>query len=184
MQFPFLLKWYDKILTWSKHPKAPFYLGVLSFIDASLCPISPLFMILSMSFAEPQRSFYFALIAIVGSFFGGILGYMIGLLAYEVIVYPFIHLMGYVKYYQMALQWFDAWGYWAIIIGCFMPFMPYKIFTIGAGILQLNFPGFLLVSLIGRAGRFLVIAAIIRWGGPKVEPYLRRMLTQLSESGR
>jgi len=178
MQQPFLLKWYEKALTWSRHPKAAWYLGILSFIDASLFPVSPIVMILPMSFAAPKRAFYFASIAIVGSFLGGMVGYCIGFFAYELMVEPFIQWMGYTAYYQIAMQWFNKWGCWAIFIGCFMPLAPYKIFTIGAGALQLDFFSFLLSSILGRSGRFFLIAVIIRLGGPKVEPVLRRMLAR------
>ena len=180
MKFKFLLKWYDTVLEWSRHPKAILYLGFLSFIDASLFPISPNFMILPMSFAEPKKAFYYAFITIMGSFLGGMLGYVIGYFAYETIVQPFIAWMGYMERYEIAMSWFSAWGHWAILVGCFTPFVPYKIFTIGAGVLQWNFLGFLFFSFIGRTGRFLAIASIIRWGGPKVEPVLRRTLIRFS----
>ena len=176
MKQPFLLKWYEKALDWSRHPKAVWYLGILSFIDASLFPISPIVMILPMSFADPKRSYYFALIAILGSFFGGIVGYCIGFFAYELIVEPFIHWMGYAQYYKTAMQWFEESGPWAIFFGCFAPLAPYKIFTIGAGALQLDFLSFLISSILGRTGRFLLIASVIRFGGPKVEPLLRKIM--------
>jgi len=179
MKFHFLLRWYDKALELSRHPRATFYLAVLSFVDASIFPVSPNFMILPMAFAKPNKAFYYALIAILGSFLGGMVGYAIGYFSYEVIVEPFIHWMGYVKQYERAIDWFQEWGYWAIIVGCFLPFFPYKIFTIGAGVMQLHFLGFLVVSLIGRSCRFLLIAIIIRFGGPKVEPALRRALMRL-----
>jgi membrane protein YqaA with SNARE-associated domain len=180
MHFRFLLPWYDKVLKWSKHPKACWYLGLVSFIDASLFPLSPLFMVLPMSFSNPARAFHFAAIVIVTSFVGGMIGYSLGLFAFEALISPFIHWMGYATYYEMAMHWFHQWGFAAILFGCLTPFIPYKIFTIGAGVMQLNFGGFLLASLLGRILRFLLIASIIRWGGPKVEPVLRRTLTKIS----
>ncbi|HXH54253.1 MAG TPA: VTT domain-containing protein [Gammaproteobacteria bacterium] len=180
MHFRFLVPWYDKILRWSAHPKATRYLALVSFIDASFFPISPLFMILPMSVAEPKRAFQFAGIVIVSSFFGGILGYGLGFFAFEGIVNPFINMMGYSGYYQLAAQWFQEWGFWAILFGCVTPFIPYKIFTIGAGVMQLHFGWFLLASLTGRTIRFLLIATIIRWGGPKAEPLFRKTLLKIT----
>ena len=180
MHFRFIISWYDKVLGWSKDPKAPWYLGFVSFIDASLFPISPLFMILPMSFAKPERAFYFASIAIVTSILGGFLGYALGFFAYEALIGPFIKMMGYTNYYQMAMQWFQTWGFWAILFGCLSPMIPYKIFTIGAGVMQLNFGWFLLASIFGRILRFYIIASLICWGGPKIEPLLRRTLVKIS----
>ncbi len=181
MQVKFLLNWYEKILVWSQHPKAVRYLGFVSFVDASLFPVSPLFMILPMSFSKPHRSFYYALVAIVGSFFGGIIGYYLGAFAAESVINPFIQFMGYTHYYDLSKEWFQNWGFWAVLFGCFSPFIPYKIFTIGSGLMKLDFVSFLLASLFGRALRFLVIATVVYWGGPKMEPFLRRLLLKMSE---
>ncbi len=181
MRIPFLIHWYEKVLKWSTHPKAPYYLGLVSFVDASLFPISPLFMILPMSFAAPHRAFFFASIAIFASFFGGIVGYTLGYFAFEAIVGPFIEFMGYENSYLMAMEWFDEWGFWAILVGCVTPVIPYKIFTIGSGVMQLNFGWFLVASLLGRSIRFLLIATIIRCGGPKFEPFLRRVLVKIGD---
>lgn len=180
MHFRFLVSWYDKVLVWSKHPKATRYLAFVSFVDASLFPISPLFMLLPMSVAEPKNAFRFAAIVIISSFFGGILGYGLGLFAFEAIVNPFITFMGYGESYQLANHWFQEWGFWAILFGCVTPIIPYKIFTIGAGVMQLHFGWFLLASLTGRMIRFLIIATIIRWGGPRVEPLFRKTLLKIT----
>lgn len=171
-----LLRLYEKVLEWSRHPRAIFYLTFLSFVDSSIFPLSPLFMLIPMSFADPNRAFFYAGVTTLSSIAGGIAGYCLGWLAFETIVQPFLVWMGYMEGYQNALQSFQQWGYWAIFIGCFSPFVPYKIFTIGAGVMQLNLSGFLLVSALGRALRFFIIAGMIRWGGPKVEPILRRII--------
>lgn len=180
MRLAFLLNWYNRVLQWSRHPKASYYLGLVSFIDASFFPISPLFMLLPMSFSEPNKSFRYAFIAIIASFFGGILGYALGALAADTVVKTFMEFMGYSPYYQRFAEGFQTWGFWAVLFGCFAPFIPYKIFTIGSGLMKLDFISFLLASLVGRAIRFLLIAAIIYWGGPKTEPWLRKFLTRLS----
>src|SRR5437868_14323040 len=111
-------------------------------------------MLLPMSFAIPNKAFWFAAMATVSSILGGLLCYSLGFWAFEAIVHPFLVWMGYMELYQMALNWFQVWGFWAILLGCFSPFIPFKIFTIGAGVLQLPFGWFLIASSIGRALRF------------------------------
>jgi membrane protein YqaA with SNARE-associated domain len=175
-----LEKLYNKVLAWSLHPKAAYYLGFLSFIDASVFPISPNFMIIPMSYSKPQRAFSFAAIATVGSVFGGIMGYGLGLFAFDTLMSPFIRFMGYQPLYQGTMEWFQNYGFWAILLAGFSPFIPYKIFTIGAGVLQLNLFWFLIASGLGRALRFYGMCFLIQWSGPKIEPYVRKMLTKAS----
>ena len=175
----FLLSWYQKAIQLSTHPKAPWYMSALAFLDASVFPISPLFMLLPMSFAAPKRSFYFGSLAVVASFLGSILGYVIGYYCIESFLNDFIIWLGYESYYQTAVNWFGVWGVWTLVIGSFVP-VPYKIFTIGAGVMQLHFGLFLVGSLVGRIARFSLVAAIIYWSGPRVEPWIRRTLEKMS----
>lgn len=169
---------YEKVLGWSRHRHATRYLGLVSFVDSSVFPISPLFMLIPMTFALPKRAFYYATITAVSSILGGILGYFLGLFVFEAVVHPFLTWMGYMSAYQLALDWFYKWGFWAILIGCFTPFIPFKIFTLGAGVLHLHLGWFLMCASIGRFLRFFVIAAVIKWGGPKMEPFVRRTLAR------
>lgn len=178
MQLRFLLTTYEKILEWSLHPKALWYLALVSFLDSSLFPISPNFMLFPMSFAKPNRAFYFAIVTIVASIIGGLVGYGLGYFAFESLLKPFFSMMGYIEYYQKTVQWFEIRGFWAIFWGCLTPIIPYKIFTIGAGVMQLDLGWFLLTSALGRSIRFFLIAALIFWGGPKVEPYIQKMLNK------
>lgn len=168
-------------MQWSQHPKASQYLAFVSFIDASVFPISPTFMVLPMSFAQPRKAFYFAAVAIVSSFFGGILGYYLGYFCFEAFLSSFIEWMGYSAYYLQAENWLNTWGFWAVFVGCLTPIIPYKIFTISAGLLQLHLALFLVASLAGRLLRFLMIATVIYWAGPRVEPFVRKVL--FKESG-
>lgn len=177
----FILNLYEKVMVWSRHPKAARYLGILSFIDASFFPVSPMFMFVPMAFAHPQRTFWYAGLATLGSILGGVLGYLLGLFAFDVVMEPLLNWMGYHSLYQSAILSFQRWGFWAVLLGCFSP-IPYKVFTIGAGVMQLNFGLFLLASAFGRFLRFFVTGAIIWWGGPKMEPFLRRTLTRFDKT--
>lgn len=171
----FLNKLYQKALLWSNHPKAIYHLAWVSFVDSSVFPLSPAFMFIPMSFAKPERAFWYAWVCSISSVLGGIVGYALGYMAFETLLEPFIRFMGYTAFYEQALVWFQDWGFWAIFLAGLSP-IPYKIFTIGAGVLQLNFMGFIIASFLGRMLRFFLMAAVLRWGGPRVLPFLRRMI--------
>lgn len=162
---------YDRVLGWAKHPKAPWYLGGLSFAESSFFPIPPDVMLAPMTLARPDRAWFLALLTTLTSVAGGLLGYFIGLFALESIE-PWLVSAGYWDAYQQAHAWFMTWGFWAVLAAGFSP-IPYKMFTIAAGALAMFLPTFVLASIIGRGGRFFLVAGLIRWGGPRMEEKLR-----------
>lgn len=162
---------YDKTLQWSRHRHAPRYLGGLSFAESSFFPIPPDVMLAPMCLATPARAWWFALLTTATSVAGGVFGYLIGHFAYE-LVQPFVE-GRYAAAYQQSVNWFNAWGFWAILVAGFSP-IPYKVFTIAAGVLYMPLLPFILASTIGRGARFFLVAALMRWGGSKMEHMLKR----------
>jgi membrane protein YqaA with SNARE-associated domain len=163
---------YEKVLAWSRHRHAPYYLGGLSFAESSFFPIPPDVMLAPMSLARPDRALGYALLTTLTSVLGGIAGYLIGVFAIELIE-PLIREWGYSDKYLAAQQWFDDWGFWAIFLAGFSP-IPYKIFTITAGAISMAFLPFVIASFIGRGARFFLVAWLMSWGGEAMEHRLRQ----------
>lgn len=163
---------YDRVLAWSAHRHAERYLAALSFAESSFFPIPPDVMLAPMTLARPDRGWRYAAVTTVASVVGGIAGYAIGWLAIDAIV-PLIERFGYLETYEHATEWFGEYGFLAILAAGFSP-IPYKIFTIAGGALTMFFPGFVIASIIGRGARFFLVAGIIVFGGPRMEPVLRR----------
>jgi membrane protein YqaA with SNARE-associated domain len=163
---------YDKVLSWARHPRAPWYLGGLSVAESSFFPIPPDVMLAPMVLARPERAWFLAGLTTIASVLGGVIGYLIGMFALQAIE-PLLHRFGHWDTYLAARDWFDAWGVWVIFLAGVSP-IPYKIFTIAAGAVTMALLPFVIASCIGRGMRFFLVAALIRWGGPRVEPYLRR----------
>jgi len=164
-------------MQWVRHPRAPWYLGVLSFAESSFFPIPPDVMLAPMALARPQRAWHYALLTTVCSVLGGLLGYLIGLFLFEQIT-PLLHQWGYWENYQRVEDWFGRWGFWAVFLAGFSP-VPYKLFTIGAGALAMALLPFLLASMIGRGARFFLVALLMRWGGARMEQSLRLYIDRL-----
>ncbi|WP_290652926.1 YqaA family protein [Aquisalimonas sp.] len=156
------------------HRHAPRYLAGLSFAESSFFPIPPDVMLMPMALARPNMAMRFALITTVSSVLGGVLGYVLGFFAME-LVEPVIVTAGYEGELQRAREWFLAYGFWVVLIAGFSP-IPYKLFTIAAGGLALPLLPFVLASLVGRGSRFFLVAALVGWGGPRLEPYLKRYI--------
>jgi len=172
-----LIKLYDKVLSWAEHRHAERYLAVLSFIEAAFFPIPPDVMLAPMSLARPKLAYRFAFIATAFSVLGGVAGYFIGHFAFEPIVRPLLLHFGYWELYNTVLGWFDVWGFWLMLMAGFSP-IPYKLFTVGAGVLNYNLGLFIIGSIIGRAGRFYLVSGLIRWGGDTMAVKLREMVNK------
>jgi len=164
----------DKVLVWSKHPKAPWFLGGLSFAESSFFPIPPDVMLAPMVLAKPQAAWRLAAITTIASVLGGMAGFLIGVFALDAIE-PLLRDWGYWETYEHARAWFVEWGFWAVFIAGFSP-IPYKIFTIAAGAMSMSFLPFVIASFVGRGARFFLVAGLIYWGGPKFESQLRRFI--------
>ena len=158
---------YHRVIGWSRHRYAERYLGALSFAESSFFPIPPDVMLAPMCLAERARAWRFAAVTTLTSLAGGIAGYGIGYFLFDA-VEPWLHEMGYWPQYLEGKAWFDAWGVWAVFIAGFSP-IPYKIFTITAGVAALNFPGFVIASAIGRGARFFLVAGLVVAGGERME---------------
>ncbi len=166
---------YETSLRWSRHRRAVRYLAALSFAESSFFPVPPDVMLMPMSMAHPRRAMYFAAITTLASVAGGMAGYAIGHFALDWVA-PLIEAGGrWAAAYQRASQWFQAWGFWAVLVAGFSP-IPYKVFTISAGALSMAFLPFLLASAVGRGARFYLVAALLAWGGASMEERLRRYI--------
>lgn len=163
---------YDRVMDWSGRPNARWYLGGLSFAESSFFPIPPDVMLAPMTLARPDDATRLALITTIASVAGGLAGYLIGYVAIDW-VEPILVDVGYWDGYLRVKDWFDEWGFWAVLVAGFSP-IPYKLFTIAAGTLGMFLPAFIVASTIGRGARFFLVAWLVRWGGPKVQAHLRR----------
>ena len=170
-------KLYDRVIRWSKHPHAVKFLVALSFAESSFFPVPPDVMLAPMALAQPNKAFHYALWTTLASVIGGMFGYAIGFFLFDSIE-PWLQTSHYWDAYQQANTWFDKWGFWAVFVAGFSP-IPYKVFTIAAGALNMVFLPFVLASIIGRGGRFFLVAMLIAAGGERLESKLREYMDRL-----
>lgn len=168
---------YERAMRWARHPKAPWYLGGLSFAESSFFPIPPDVMLAPMSLAQPKRAIQFATLTTLASVIGGMLGYLIGMFAFDLIE-PALQGTSYFDKYLEVRHWFDEWGVLAIFIAGFSP-VPYKVFTITAGVMSMSFLPFVLASFVGRGARFYLVSMLMAWGGEAMESKLKHWVDWL-----
>jgi membrane protein YqaA with SNARE-associated domain/biotin carboxyl carrier protein len=175
------MKIFASLYTWmmkcARHRHASYYLYGLTFAESSFFPIPPDVMLAPMSLAKPEKAWIYAAFTTIFSVLGGIFGYLIGMFFFD-IIQPYIEQFGYMARYEQAVVWFGIWGFWMIFIAGFSP-IPYKVFTIAAGVIGMSLPVFILASLIGRGGRFFLVAGLMRWGGPRMEKLLHSWVDRI-----
>ena len=162
---------YQGVMRYSRHQHAPYYLSLLSFVESFILPFPPPDVMLApMSLSRPLLAMRFAALTLLFSVLGGLVGYLIGAFLFDQ-VEPFIVEWGYQARFEKVTLWFEQWGFWAVLVAGFSP-VPYKIFTIAAGVLNLAIIPFVLASIIGRGARFYLLAWCLAKFGPAIEPRL------------
>jgi membrane protein YqaA with SNARE-associated domain len=132
-------------------------------------------MLAPMVLAKPNKAWRLAGLTSIASVIGGIAGYLLGVFLYEPVVLPFVEMMGYESKLDTIIQYFNDYGIWVVFLAGFTP-IPYKLFTVSAGMLSMAFLPFVIASAIGRAMRFYLVAGILYWGGEKMEHKLRQYI--------
>ena len=168
---------YDRVIEWSRHRFAERYLAALSFAESSFFPIPVDVMLAPMCLARLDKAWRYAFIATAFSVVGGLAGYAIGWGAFEWIQ-PWLAESKYWGAYETSRDWLARYGFWVIFVAGFSP-IPYKVFTIAAGVAALNLPAFFIGSMIGRGARFFLVAGLLVWGGEKLETRLRQYVERI-----
>lgn len=163
---------YERCLRWAGHPHAERYLAGVSAAESVIFPIPPDVMLAPMTLARPERWFRYALICTLASVLGGVLGYALGAYALEAVM-PWIERAGKRETFDQIHALFATYGFWIVFVAGFTP-IPYKVFTIASGAAGMGWLPFVLGSVVGRGGRFFLVALLIRWGGARLEASLRR----------
>ncbi len=168
---------YKKCLELAAHKSSNFYLGLVSFIESSFFPIPPDAMIIPMVIAKKKKYLKIFLIASIFSVLGGIFGYLIGYLFFDLAMY-LIEFYGYQdKVENLKLSMSQGSGFLAwlsiLFLAGFTP-LPYKAFTISSGLIGFNLLVFIIVSLISRSLRFLLVAYLSYKFGELFTEYMEK----------
>jgi len=169
---------YEWTMRWAEHKLAPKALAVLTFAESVFFPIPPDVLLAPMVLAKPKNAWSLATLTTIASVVGGVVGYVLGYLMFEPWIQPVITEFGYQARFDEVTDWFTRWGFWVVFLAGFTP-IPYKLFTVSAGFLQMAFLPFLFASAVGRGMRFFLVAGLIQWGGEKMEQQLRKWVDAL-----
>ncbi len=174
-----LRRLYDWVLHWAKTPYGTWALFGIAVCESSFFPIPPDVLLIALAFALPRRALFYAAVCTVGSVLGGLLGWAIGAFFYESLGQRIIQALHYESQFALVQGYYQKSAFFYIFIAAFTP-IPYKVFTIAAGVFDVPLWTLLSASLFGRAGRFFLVALFIALFGPKVKPFVEKYLNFLT----
>ena len=174
-----LRRLYHWVLHWAETPYAVPALFLLALVESSVFPLPPDVLLLVMGLSLPNKALRYAAVCTIGSLIGGALGYSIGYAFWGSLQDIFIpKLFSQARFDQVMGIYRDQAFEW-VFISAFTP-IPYKVFTIAAGVAKVNLGEFLLASAVGRAARFFLVGFVIMRLGERARPLIERHFNKLT----
>ncbi|MDT8440818.1 MAG: YqaA family protein [Desulfuromonadales bacterium] len=172
---------YDWVLSWAETRYGGLALFLLALAESSVFPIPPDVLLIALCISLPTRAWRFALLASAGSVLGGMLGYLIGWELWTLVGdYFYTYVPGFsADVFTKVQHLFSQYNFWVVFTAGFTP-IPYKVITVGAGVFEINFPVFVLASLISRSLRFFLVAWLLHHYGPGIRMFIDRYFNLLS----
>ncbi len=169
----FLEKLYDRVKEIAGHKHAVRYLAGLSFVEAFIFPIPPDTLLIPMIMAKRERAWRFAFVASICSVLGGIIGYAIGMWAWDVLALPVLESLGRGESVAKLQGLYNKHGALAVFGAGLTPF-PYIVITLMSGAMKLPFGTFIIMAVLARTLRFYLVAALVYTTGPRAEEIMRK----------
>ena len=113
------------------------------------------------------------------SVLGGLLGYLIGWAAWEVANGFFFTYIFSPSAFEFVSARYQENAFISILGAAFTP-IPFKVFTVAAGIFQINLLVLIVASTIGRSARFFIEAGLIYYFGEGVKSLIDKYFNILS----
>lgn len=166
---------YNRTMALADHPRALWWLALVAFVESSFFPIPPDVLMIPMILARPSRAWLIALVALVASVLGGLLGYAIGAFFYDGIGQPILEAMGKGDAMLTFNTRFNDFGFWAVLGAGVTPF-PFKVITIMSGWTGMPLGTFVATAILARALRFFLVAALLWKFGTPIRDFIEKRL--------
>ncbi|MBT4999660.1 MAG: DedA family protein [Tateyamaria sp.] len=166
---------YNWTMGWADHPRALWVLAFIAFIESSIFPIPPDVLMIPMILAAPKRAWLIATVACISSVLGGVLGYLIGAIAFESLGQPILTALGKTDAMYEFNSRFNNFGFLAVLTAGITPF-PFKVITIMSGWTAMPLTTFIITSIIARGIRFFIVAALLWKYGKPIRYFIEQRL--------
>ncbi len=167
-----MLHWVEGL---AQTPTAEWALFAIAFAESSFFPIPPDVLLIALCLGDPSKALWFALLCSVGSVLGGMFGYGVGYWGGR----PLVQRLFDERKVEAVRRLYDRYNAWATGIAGLTP-LPYKIFTLSAGALGVDFKVFALASVVARSLRFFAVAGLLYWLGEPAKQFIEEYLNLFS----
>ncbi|MDR3236091.1 MAG: DedA family protein [Prevotellaceae bacterium] len=170
---------YNWVLSWADSKWGCPVLFAVAFAESSFFPVPPDVLLIALCLGNTKKAFRFSLICMAGSVMGAMLGYTLGMYAWQGVQGWFIPSVFSQESFNAVAAAYEKWNFWAVFTAGFTP-LPYKIFTITAGVCHINFLMFILASVVGRSLRFFLVGGLIWKFGAPVKVFIDKYFNLLA----
>jgi len=174
-----LKRLYDWTMGFAHTKYGSLALVVDAFAESSFFPVPPDIILIPLSLSRPKRAFYYAGLCTIFSVIGGIFGYLIGLFLMKAIGLPILRFYNLYDKYLIVAEYYKKYDAIAVGIAGFTP-LPYKLFTIAAGACRINFPVFVVASILSRGARFFIVSSLLYFLGEPAKVFIERYFNLLA----
>jgi membrane protein YqaA with SNARE-associated domain len=173
-------KLYKWVINWAHTPYATIALIILAFSESIFFPVPPDVLLIVLVLGYSTKAFKYALYCTIGSASGALVGYLLGHFIWVNKIGEFTwfanlffeNIPGFsVDLFSKIKGLFEEWDFWIIFTAGFTP-IPYKIFTITAGVFDINLPMFILSSIVSRGARFFILAFLLWKYGESIKVFI------------
>jgi membrane protein YqaA with SNARE-associated domain len=190
--FLWLRRLYDWTLGWAETRYGTPALFGLAFVEASFFPIPPDVLLMALALSKPKRALFYGVVCTAGSVAGAVLGWVIGYSLWASMgvhsecpdlgggAWLFDVVPGFTcDKFELVRGLYDDNAWMALFVSAFTP-IPFKVFTIAAGVFHIGLPTLVAASVVGRGARFFLVAGLIWKFGPPVKEFIERRFELLT----
>ncbi len=153
------------LVAWADSPAGPAALAVITAAESVFFPFPPDPLLIALALRNPDAALLLALLTTVASVAGGLVGHWLG----QHFGRPLLQRLHSSKVERVESM-FVRYGFWSVAIAGLTP-IPYKVFTVSAGVFAVPRAQFVLASLLGRGLRFGTFGVLIFFWGDRFEAF-------------
>ena len=161
------------LLDRAERPGGVLLLVLMAFLEATVFPAPTEAMLLALAVARPRRAWWLGAVAAVASAAGGLIGYHVGLAMYDEVARPVLAARGLLGQTDALGALYRGNAFLALASSGYTP-IPYMLYTMVAGALEIPLGTFVGGSLVGRTLKYAPLAAAAYFLGPAARRVVER----------